>query len=1268
MSSAKSIELGRGHVTLGTNDAPLKSGLESAKALFQSWGKQIGILGASVAAVGASISAPFLYGLNTFASWGAEVRSTIRETGIDFERLDLILDGTRVSAEELVPAVAKMSEFLDAAAHGSTVANATLSELNLTIADLMGMTQGERLLAFAEAISRIGDAGTRIARQRDVFGRGGLALNLAGGRQGIQARADRMDVVEGVRTQADLAAANAYNAAFKEMRTAISAFWYTVGAAAAPAMAAIYRVMTEIVIPIRRWVEEHRTLASTIFHIGLVLIGLGAIITTLGTTIYVAGIAFGAVRGVMLSVAAAATSVGGALALIQYGAMIVGLGTVTNVALAARVAFYGFKLALFAASAAVAAWNFVIGIFQGVAIAIGAVETATFLMGMATKSMVGTSAGVWLGHAIAVKVAAAATLIYHAGLMALMSGLGVFTAIQAVWGVGAAANSAIATAALWIYAGAVAAVQAILWALGAAYWWVFVSEMQMTAGEMIAWLWTTILSSGINLLVASLVFLEGALILVIASLAAFVLVLGGGIALIVGAAVAIGMLGIRFGEFHRALTFLDDIVDWLAAIPGYIHDMIDSFVIGPIVSFYQTLMSYVQRVIDFFVYLRDMAIRAYESVRNLFAALSRATDSSAMEGIGTKLLYAAVGIAALTAGVIALTYRLAELAYEFDLRGAIEAGLIQLAEFAQQTWNDAILAIQTQVRSLFSGGLIERITTTWQAAVDYVRDIWDRWTGLFVSSWNSVVGLFVSAWQYAVSIVASVWAGAVEFVAARWRWMVGLVMSVWDGAVAYVVAGWNYIASKVNYVVTVVRSMWQSLVYYVVQAWEGAINAIASLAQNLWSMVVSVFDSIVDSIAEHIADIVNAFVWLRDKVYAVFEWLLETAVDLGRELVGAFMAAFRGIRNSLGELLSAFRSIFDSIVSTATNTWSNVSASASRAFAGWGQMFSSLYDTAQRAFQGIKDAFAASEWMLIWEIVKATFMLAWTQIFGEVRILWNEFKYMAFEVIETICNTLADLFGDSWEAVGSFFADAISELQAMFVSAWGYIESGFWGVAATVIEAWGTVHRFILASLEAIIGAVGMAVANQAGLNRLGPMQQQALNTARTNATNSRLTGNNEAAAIRENRGDERDARNTNIEFNAQLENDERQRLERERLAAQERLQRATREGNAVDIESAQNELQGLTTLAYWARQALPEGATVPGGDSPFAGPRGQVYGSFSAQALFGQLGSRSVSPAERQLQATRDQLRAAEEALRVAQEQLRELREIGRNVQVRVS
>lgn len=240
MADRGSIEAGRGHITMGVDKAPLEKGMQQSKTIVEGYAAKITAISTAVLAASelfsraSQITEPFLKGLNVFAEWGSEARNTMRQTGIDFENLDMLMDGMRVSGEQFTPAIGHMSQFLVHAAEGGQQATEALNDMGVTLDELLSANQGERVMMLANGIAGIADASQRVAMQRTVFGRGGLVLNIEGGEAGIRARAARADVVEGVQPTAMLQTAAQYNESLREMHQAMNGLWMSLGNAAAP--------------------------------------------------------------------------------------------------------------------------------------------------------------------------------------------------------------------------------------------------------------------------------------------------------------------------------------------------------------------------------------------------------------------------------------------------------------------------------------------------------------------------------------------------------------------------------------------------------------------------------------------------------------------------------------------------------------------------------------------------------------------------------------------------------------------------------------------------------------------------------------------------------------------------------------------------------------------------------------------------------------------------------------------------------------------------
>ncbi|MSU80716.1 MAG: hypothetical protein EXS16_21840, partial [Gemmataceae bacterium] len=523
----------------------LERGLAAAQSRLQSFGKGVAMVGAGIGAAGAAITAPFMASMGIFTGWGAEMREGMRETGIGFEQLDYLMDSLHVGMDALIPATAKVSEFLVAAAGGSVSATAALGELGLTVNELSSMSQGDRLQTIAERIGDIADASRRISLQRDFFGKHGLALDVQGGAEGMQQRSARRDYVEGTPGQGDMQLAASTERLFKEMLDAIKSVWREIGATAAPAMKEFYTYIIDAAVVVRNFVTENRELLGVMFRIGGILLGVGSAVGVLGGAIYGAAYAFAFLSG-------AISIVGGVLNFL-WGI----------------VAFGGWAIL----TAATYAWGAATAIASGIATAaiwtFWAAQSVVFTSALAT--MVLYDAAVWIWGAtvaIASGIASAAIWLHaNASSIAMIGVTGFFIAVSAAsvaWSMITVAASAVATAAMWAYSlamgiGSVVSFALFLALAVATIAWGFITAVASAVASAAMWVYNAALAAAtavaaffsvtqglgavatLAMGAASIAASVGALILKVATwlLAAAVTVATGGINLLIAALVAL---------------------------------------------------------------------------------------------------------------------------------------------------------------------------------------------------------------------------------------------------------------------------------------------------------------------------------------------------------------------------------------------------------------------------------------------------------------------------------------------------------------------------------------------------------------------------------------------------------------------------------------------------------------------------------------------------------------------------------------------------------
>jgi hypothetical protein len=324
-----------------------------------------------------------------------------------------------------------------------------------------------------------------------------------------------------------------------------------------------------------------------------------------------------------------------------------------------------------------------------------------------------------------------------------------------------------------------------------------------------------------------------------------------------------------------------------------------------------------------------------------------------------------------------------------------------------------------------------------------------------------------------------------------------------------------------------------------------------------------------------------------------------------------------------------------------TSSWGNVSSTlvgTTRSIAsGFSTMFSGLVGDSISAFRGVQDAFSVGNWRLIWEIASAYAQIAWARIYAFGEAAWIELKY----AWQTIWGEVTAFFVDS-------FRDAWSALRVLFTQGLAFAESGFWALAASILQSFETVRVGLVAILTglAAIGAPGARLA-LAGLGAVS--LQTSINTATGRSTDATSRGNDRQREI--------ERQNATAQRDALFALADRQRqLEIERAAGLEDA--AAR--SAAEIARLQENLGRLTDAARRAREERDASRDAGQGRGVFAAGLGALgdlgrgsgsfdatagrsanYGTFSASAASGYAGG---APMDRLQRTSEEQLAVAQQ------------------------
>ena len=324
MASGSEVRSGGAFVEFyAKGDTAIKKTLADIEGRMKKMAGTVAAVSATMAAAGAAITGPMLYGLSVASEATSQLTSGARRTGMSVEQLGGLAYATGGDLDALAGGVRHLNSFMNEAAHGSAEANLRLAELGVTFEELNHMTQDQRFRRVADALNGIGDAAQRGALQTSIFGRSGMSLNLSGGAAGLGAREARGQQLGAVMSAGDVEIVRGYNIAQREMNTAIKALWVEVGTAAAPAMREFFEIITNVVVGAREFINTNRETFSTIFRIADAFVTAAAGGMALAGGLYVAATA------------------------LQY------LGVF---AVVGKIALWGYNAAMFVAHAATYGW------------------------------------------------------------------------------------------------------------------------------------------------------------------------------------------------------------------------------------------------------------------------------------------------------------------------------------------------------------------------------------------------------------------------------------------------------------------------------------------------------------------------------------------------------------------------------------------------------------------------------------------------------------------------------------------------------------------------------------------------------------------------------------------------------------------------------------------------------------------------------------------------------------------------------------------------
>jgi len=293
-AGAQGIRAGRAFVEVGADLNPLDKGLNDAKNRLSAFSGALSALGSALALTFAT--SKITGWVQAFADSGKEIYVMARAAGISASEISELKAAVGLLGGDLgetVGAMRKMGIFLNDVATGGREATDALNELGLSLADLQGLSETDKLQKIGEQLAKI-PLNARQALGRKIFGKGG------GATVGIAAAlgAARAETAGSGQTNAELKAAFDLAQALGALERAQKSVFKSIGAALAPGFQAVAKLMTEGAKGAKAWVKENIELIQKIALVGSVVVGISTALLGIATGIKLVGLAVAAIVSV----------------------------------------------------------------------------------------------------------------------------------------------------------------------------------------------------------------------------------------------------------------------------------------------------------------------------------------------------------------------------------------------------------------------------------------------------------------------------------------------------------------------------------------------------------------------------------------------------------------------------------------------------------------------------------------------------------------------------------------------------------------------------------------------------------------------------------------------------------------------------------------------------------------------------------------------------------------------------------------------------------
>lgn len=376
-----------------------------------------------------------------------------------------------------------------------------------------------------------------------------------------------------------------------------------------------------------------------------------------------------------------------------------------------------------------------------------------------------------------------------------------------------------------------------------------------------------------------------------------------------------------------------------------------------------------------------------------------------------------------------------------------------------------------------------RIAQAWQTTVDTISGAWER---LKTGALNTFPWL---------QSVIDGFARAADWVRSNWS-TVGPVLEMLAGILAVLALAFWAVTSPIGAVVAVVailitiatliianwdevgaffKSLWEKLSPFLISVWETLKDA----AIAIWEALVETAKAIWNGLQAFWAKWGDTITALFDSVWRQIRIIVETAINLVKNIIGLVLAVIRGDWESAWNHV---KGIAQTIWNFIVQTWENIKLTAST-------VWQTIRDDIQAAWTAIQTKAmeiwtAITDWLAgIWNGIVTTVSTTWQSIRDTIANWWDNVRTNTEEVWNGMKGWLGNTWSSIWSNVDEWWskirdriAEIVDEAKVRIEETWNTLSgnlSRIWeGIRDTAGRIWDGIIGRIKNAINSVIGAI----------------------------------------------------------------------------------------------------------------------------------------------------------------------------------------------------